>query len=261
MAVSRLGILLLIAAGCARTELDGSPLVDAPVAGSGGALTSSSSGAASYGGDGAGRGGGGAGTDQGGGRAGLGGTAAAGAGVDGGASGAGRGGAAAGAGGAPAPANDPTTIGDERPGSMECTDGVHVVICQAPQLCCDGRCIFAANQCAPALLAVCDGDEDCPASQHCCRPDKNSSSITCRSTCLQGTIRHLACGGSCRDSDGDHIPNGVDACIFTEFEDGKSPLSEDGCSDFDGDGIHDGIDQCPTQLENGQPPKPSDGCP
>lgn len=170
--------------------------------------------------------------------------------------------------GTPPVVDDPTTLGDERAGKVQCRGGGYdaanreiVAICESPLGCCegDGQCVSSASQCDRAYFTTCDGDEDCPAPNHCCRI--NAVGFQCRAACPTGFVRHLPCGGPCSDTDQDGIPNRTDACLVDEFEDGKGPFPEDGCSDFDGDGVIDGLDQCPTQMENGLPPKPNDGCP
>jgi OOP family OmpA-OmpF porin len=66
-----------------------------------------------------------------------------------------------------------------------------------------------------------------------------------------------------KDSDGDGIPDDVDACP-TEPEDHKDPDPGDGCpapSDRDGDGIPDNVDKCPDVPEDKDGVDDSDGCP
>lgn len=68
---------------------------------------------------------------------------------------------------------------------------------------------------------------------------------------------------SLKDSDGDGIPDDIDACP-TEPEDHKDPDPGDGCpapSDRDGDGIPDQYDKCPDQPEDKDGIDDSDGCP
>jgi OmpA-OmpF porin, OOP family len=68
---------------------------------------------------------------------------------------------------------------------------------------------------------------------------------------------------SLKDTDGDGIPDDVDACP-TEPEDHKDPDPGDGCpapSDRDGDGIPDDVDKCPDQPEDKDGVDDSDGCP
>ncbi len=68
---------------------------------------------------------------------------------------------------------------------------------------------------------------------------------------------------SMKDTDGDGIPDDVDACP-TEPEDHKNPDPLDGCpapSDRDGDGIPDDVDKCPDQPEDKDGIEDSDGCP
>ncbi|MBV9947965.1 MAG: OmpA family protein [Myxococcales bacterium] len=66
-----------------------------------------------------------------------------------------------------------------------------------------------------------------------------------------------------KDTDGDGIPDDVDACP-TEPEDHKDPDPGDGCpaaSDRDGDGIPDDVDKCPDQPEDKDGIDDYDGCP
>ncbi len=171
----------------------------------------------------------------------------------------GTGGVPIGAGGAPI-VDDPTTLGDERPGFVRCQGKSAVIVCRAPQQCCELEgCVSNASECHGAPLSVCDGAEDCPASQACCMTE-NGFNFRCQNKCPTRTIRHLKCGGPCDDTDDDAIPDNVDACAISQFEDGKGPFPEDGCSDSDGDGVRDGLDKCPNQMEDGLPPKPDDGC-
>jgi OOP family OmpA-OmpF porin len=68
---------------------------------------------------------------------------------------------------------------------------------------------------------------------------------------------------SMKDTDGDGIPDDVDACP-TEPEDHKNPDPLDGCpapSDRDGDGIPDDVDKCPDQPEDKDGIQDQDGCP
>jgi OOP family OmpA-OmpF porin len=68
---------------------------------------------------------------------------------------------------------------------------------------------------------------------------------------------------SAKDTDGDGIPDDVDACP-TEPEDHKDPDPLDGCpapSDRDGDGIPDEFDKCPDQPEDIDGIDDEDGCP
>jgi OOP family OmpA-OmpF porin len=68
---------------------------------------------------------------------------------------------------------------------------------------------------------------------------------------------------SAKDTDGDGIPDDVDACP-TEPEDHKEPDPLDGCpapSDRDGDGIPDEFDKCPDQAEDKDGIDDEDGCP
>jgi OOP family OmpA-OmpF porin len=68
---------------------------------------------------------------------------------------------------------------------------------------------------------------------------------------------------SMKDTDGDGIPDDVDACP-TEPEDHKDPDPMDGCpapSDRDGDGIPDQFDKCPDQPEDKDGVDDEDGCP
>jgi len=179
----------------------------------------------------------------------------------GGAAHAGSAAAMAGAGGT-ALQDDPTTLGDDRPGWVQCRGNYDAaghqipISCRSPEVCCyqSGSCVSDASQCSGPSVLSCDGSEDCPASQGCCSGE-------CVGKCMTRIIRHMACGGPCADNDGDWIPDAVDACIISQFEDGKGPFPEDGCSDYDGDGVRDGLDKCPKEMENGLPPIPDDGCP
>jgi OOP family OmpA-OmpF porin len=66
-----------------------------------------------------------------------------------------------------------------------------------------------------------------------------------------------------KDSDGDGIPDDVDACPM-EPEDHKDPDPTDGCpatADRDHDGIPDNVDQCPDQPEDFEGVDDEDGCP
>jgi OOP family OmpA-OmpF porin len=68
---------------------------------------------------------------------------------------------------------------------------------------------------------------------------------------------------SLKDTDGDGIPDDVDACP-TEPEDHKEPDAGDGCpapSDRDGDGIPDQYDKCPDVPEDKDGVDDQDGCP
>ena len=68
---------------------------------------------------------------------------------------------------------------------------------------------------------------------------------------------------SLKDSDGDGIPDDVDACP-SEPEDHKEPDAGDGCpapSDRDGDGIPDQYDKCPDVPEDKDGIDDQDGCP
>jgi OOP family OmpA-OmpF porin len=69
--------------------------------------------------------------------------------------------------------------------------------------------------------------------------------------------------GSAKDTDGDGIPDDIDACP-TEPEDHKDPDPMDGCPslpDRDGDGIPDKFDKCPDQPEDKDGVEDADGCP
>jgi outer membrane protein OmpA-like peptidoglycan-associated protein len=75
---------------------------------------------------------------------------------------------------------------------------------------------------------------------------------------IRATIRE-----SLKDTDGDGIPDDVDACP-TEPEDHKDPDPNDGCpapSDRDGDGIPDQYDKCPDVPEDKDGIDDLDGCP
>ncbi len=68
---------------------------------------------------------------------------------------------------------------------------------------------------------------------------------------------------SLKDTDGDGIPDEIDACP-TEPEDHKEPDPGDGCpalSDRDGDGIPDQYDKCPDEPEDKDGIDDLDGCP
>lgn len=74
---------------------------------------------------------------------------------------------------------------------------------------------------------------------------------------------HVAIHESLKDTDGDGIPDDVDACP-TEPEDHKDPDPGDGCpapADRDGDGIPDQYDKCPDQPEDKDGIDDADGCP
>jgi outer membrane protein OmpA-like peptidoglycan-associated protein len=64
------------------------------------------------------------------------------------------------------------------------------------------------------------------------------------------------------DTDGDGIPDSVDACIL-EPEDKDAYLDEDGCPDLDNDldGIPDVNDKCPNEAEDLDGYQDDDGCP
>lgn len=66
-----------------------------------------------------------------------------------------------------------------------------------------------------------------------------------------------------KDTDGDGYPDEIDLCP-TEKEDGKPPKPDDGCpapKDRDGDGIPDDVDKCPDQPEDKDGIQDADGCP
>ncbi|MGO9838050.1 MAG: OmpA family protein [Polyangiaceae bacterium] len=68
---------------------------------------------------------------------------------------------------------------------------------------------------------------------------------------------------SMKDTDGDGIPDDIDACP-TEPEDHKDPDPMDGCpalADRDGDGIPDNVDKCPDVPEDKDGIDDEDGCP
>lgn len=67
---------------------------------------------------------------------------------------------------------------------------------------------------------------------------------------------------SAKDTDGDGIPDDVDACP-NEPEDHKEPDPNDGCptNDRDGDGIPDSVDKCPDEPEDKDGIQDADGCP
>jgi hypothetical protein len=160
--------------------------------------------------------------------------------------------------------DDPVTLGDERAGVVQCwkpipgSDPQVVTSCAQPLVCCvDGHCVADKSECNWSIQA-CDGDEDCPSGEHCCRATQAS---VCQAQCTAGSIHHVACGGVCADWDGDMIPDAVDTCTINQIEDGRGPETEDGCRDTDYDGVRDGKDQCPVKKEDGLPPEPKDGCP
>jgi outer membrane protein OmpA-like peptidoglycan-associated protein len=66
-----------------------------------------------------------------------------------------------------------------------------------------------------------------------------------------------------KDTDGDGFPDSIDLCP-TVKEDGQKPRPEDGCpavSDRDGDGIPDEEDRCPDDPEDKDGIEDADGCP
>jgi outer membrane protein OmpA-like peptidoglycan-associated protein len=74
---------------------------------------------------------------------------------------------------------------------------------------------------------------------------------------------HAVIRESMKDTDGDGIPDDIDACP-TEPEDHKDPDPMDGCpapADRDGDGIPDNVDKCPDQPEDKDGIDDQDGCP
>jgi OOP family OmpA-OmpF porin len=74
---------------------------------------------------------------------------------------------------------------------------------------------------------------------------------------------HQRIAQSLKDTDGDGIPDEIDACP-EEPEDHKDPDPGDGCpapSDRDGDGIPDQYDKCPDQPEDKDGIDDLDGCP
>jgi outer membrane protein OmpA-like peptidoglycan-associated protein len=74
---------------------------------------------------------------------------------------------------------------------------------------------------------------------------------------------HTLIRESLKDTDGDGIPDDIDACP-NEPEDHKDPDPMDGCpapSDRDGDGIPDQYDKCPDQPEDKDGIDDQDGCP
>jgi outer membrane protein OmpA-like peptidoglycan-associated protein len=74
---------------------------------------------------------------------------------------------------------------------------------------------------------------------------------------------HRSIRESLKDTDGDGIPDDIDACP-TEPEDHKEPDPMDGCpapSDRDGDGIPDDVDKCPDVPEDKDGIDDEDGCP
>ncbi len=74
---------------------------------------------------------------------------------------------------------------------------------------------------------------------------------------------HYKIAESLKDTDGDGIPDDIDACT-DEPEDHKDPDPSDGCpapSDRDGDGIPDSLDKCPDVPEDKDGIDDEDGCP
>jgi OOP family OmpA-OmpF porin len=74
---------------------------------------------------------------------------------------------------------------------------------------------------------------------------------------------HYKIHESMKDSDGDGIPDDIDACP-DQPEDHKDPDPSDGCpapSDRDGDGIPDSLDKCPDVPEDKDGIDDEDGCP
>jgi hypothetical protein len=65
-----------------------------------------------------------------------------------------------------------------------------------------------------------------------------------------------------RDLDGDHVPDGRDAC-WRVPEDRDGYRDADGCPDpdNDGDGIDDRYDACPRDAEDRDGYRDTDGCP
>jgi hypothetical protein len=160
--------------------------------------------------------------------------------------------------------DDPTTLGDERAGYIECRtrflgpSPTPANLCAPGETCCieSGTCERTASSCR--IAQVCDGDEDCAAGERCCR-----RGFVCSPKCTpeENRIEHLSCLGPCGDADLDGIPDLADRCPFSQSEDGIGPLSRDGCRDDDADGVRNDDDLCPDKAEDGLPPKPSDGCP
>jgi len=132
--------------------------------------------------------------------------------------------------------DDPTTLGDERPGYVECRKKFDPL--EPMKLCGPGQtcCVDDATCEAPLRLTcenpqVCDGDEDCPAGKRCCL--ENQYKHVCKAQCSDApysfAVKHRSCGGACGDADLDTIPDAVDDCSLFGFEDGLSPRPEDGC--------------------------------
>jgi OOP family OmpA-OmpF porin len=74
---------------------------------------------------------------------------------------------------------------------------------------------------------------------------------------------HMQIHESLKDTDGDGIPDDIDACP-TVPEDHKDPDPMDGCpaiADRDGDGIPDDVDKCPDVPEDKDGIQDEDGCP
>jgi outer membrane protein OmpA-like peptidoglycan-associated protein len=87
--------------------------------------------------------------------------------------------------------------------------------------------------------------------------DTSPHSPDARAKMHAGIVRSL------KDTDGDGIPDDIDACP-TEPEDHRDPDPMDGCpapSDRDGDGIPDEYDKCPDEPEDKDGIDDSDGCP
>jgi hypothetical protein len=161
--------------------------------------------------------------------------------------------------------DDPSTLGNEAIGKVECWGAYiggkqTVAECDAPQECCaqTGKCQASADSCEFGRQS-CDGDEDCAVGSQCCRT--GAGAFSCQTSCALGSVRHLSCEGECSDFDKDGIPDSLDLCVTTEREDGKGPFKDDGCLDSDADGVRDELDGCQGQPEDGKAPKPNDGCP
>jgi outer membrane protein OmpA-like peptidoglycan-associated protein len=87
--------------------------------------------------------------------------------------------------------------------------------------------------------------------------DREPSSPARRAVAIERTKESM------KDSDGDGIPDDIDACPM-EPEDHKDPDPMDGCPaprDSDGDGIPDKFDKCPNEPEDKDGIDDQDGCP
>jgi outer membrane protein OmpA-like peptidoglycan-associated protein len=77
-----------------------------------------------------------------------------------------------------------------------------------------------------------------------------------------GVSLELATTPSIADSDGDHVPDGQDACPHEAgAQPNGCPAVRDAEADADGDGVLDSVDRCPKQAEDRDGFNDSDGCP